>query len=255
MKNILIIIPFGIFSLAMTVGGVFLICRSRGPERDNSISITTFFAFLTVFFIISLIESVRLQRQLKLKAVVSLPTGRRLTTRNWKIMGLVASLLFLGIVMGLYTHFNLILKFIGWFIAAVGAASLILFLMRTSSLTFTPDGVMLSGPGYIRLVGWDNIVNLQMISVSGNPAIGYDLHSLEDLVPGLPAGGSTEDPTLIKIAKAATFCRRVHGCQFYIMPGIYGADAGYLFRAMERYIMHPDARAELRARDTLPLSL
>lgn len=251
MKHTLIIIPLGIFSLAMTAGGVLLICRSRSAERDNAISITTFFAFLTVFFIASLIEDVRLKRQLKQNAVVSLLPGRRLTTRNWKILGLAASLLVLGAVMGLFTHFNLILKFIGWFIAVVGAASLVLFLWRSSSLAFTQDGVMMSGPGYMRLVRWDNIINLQMVSVGGNPAIGYDVRSLEELVPGSAVEGGPEDREVMKIAKTAAFCSQMHGCQFYIMPGIYSMDAGYLFRAMERYIVQPDTRQELRARQAL----
>lgn len=231
-----------------------MIWRARGAERDNMISVTAFFGFLTVFFVISLVEAVRLKRQLKLNATVSLAPKHKFTTRNWKIMGLLVSLLVLGIVVGVFTHYSLIPKFIGWFIALVGAAGLILLLMRTSSLVFSQEGVLVSARGAASLVRWDNIINLKMISIYDNPAIGYDVRSLEDLVSGHPSGTGGTDKVLTKITQSANLCSRMYGCQFYIMPGIYGADAGYLFRAMERYISQPDVRGELKAREALPLS-
>lgn len=159
-----------------------------------------------------------------------------------RLMIMSLGVLFLGaILVGFAKSLNLVIWYIGWFMAAVGGGLLlgtVVGIVPAGFLRFDPEGLTFFFRGWGYTVSWDNIEEVAAGEYQNNPCAFIWLVEPGGAVPR-PEGCRP------KMLHQFDFCMRHMGAHVFVMTSAYGIDLPVFMAALERYRSDPAARAEL----------
>jgi hypothetical protein len=155
--------------------------------------------------------------------------------------------------------FPLLMRLLGAFIALVGLALIVPLALGSFArqfMRFEPAGITFGMPGnvlsrkrgYTFRVRWDNIGAVRSFDYHRNPFVGLCLRDLADVEVDPPAA-IPRFLTLIKHRRSDL------GFDVLLATSLFRVDRDVLADALARYVLNPDARAELAAREPNPMQI
>jgi hypothetical protein len=226
-----------LISLLFTLGGLVLL------KSNFNLGITTiaFFGGCLAVAISTILGKLRAQKYSSADASVTGGTPIRPARARFVAIGL-----------GLFVIGSIFVKFqpdddqtmfvIALFIAATGAivlVSALTGLLSRNYIQFDPPGITFGFWGGKAIVPWSAITDLARGEMQSNQAVFLRVHQ---------QAVSAEPLTyLAKIQKQMSLSQALTGAEFFILSSNYAIDAPMLFAVIERYVNHPEFRAELAA--------
>lgn len=221
-------------------------------STDLNLGITTiaFFGVCALIHIRTVLRKLRYGRLQK--GVVNVTGGVPITPSRAKLFTVGAIALGLGAILIVFDEESpVLIQACAWFIALVGfavLAALATGLLPGQYIQFDVEGMTFGYRQWSVLVPWERISHVCGGEWTNNPALFIWFHSPDDLEV-TPA--SKEESFLRLVGQNRAWI----GADMFLMTEQYGIDLPILVQAMERYILHPDSRTELRRQNRKQLKM
>jgi len=143
----------------------------------------------------------------------------------------------------------LLIRLLGCGICVAGTILVLLLTFSsfgTQYIAFEPEGLRIGDCRWSFLLGWDNVAEFRILSISGNSLVVFRLADPSLLLASVEGRGDLA-AWQRKLTKRINSTRSYRG-DVSVLPFMYGVDLTYFIRAIERYTRDPAARSELESR-------
>jgi len=209
---------------------------------DFEVGVVTvvFFGFCAIVALTTIVRKCRDRRTRPSRAAIV--GGVAIQPSRLRAAALAGGCLLLGVTLVIFGGtYPLLFRVLSWVILLVGvlfSAGVAWGMFPVGHLLFTPRGLTLGRRRYAITVDWSDMAALDAAEFHDNPVLRIWLRQ-----------GATP------LVEPPEFTSKAHrefanneawmGAPFIVMTGQYGIDLPVLIKAMERYVLDPESRAEL----------